>query len=62
MDLPIAIIRRTKGNKSIVIKKIVMNTILLHEKAANIINSTASGPRVAVKLEPNVCVVKSKAL
>ena len=33
-----------------------------HEMAANIINSSAFGPRVAVELEPNVCVVKSKAL
>ena len=39
-----------------------MNTITLQERAANVINSTTLGPRVAVELEPNVCVVKSKAL
>ena len=26
--------------------------------AANVINSTTLGPRVAVKLEPDVCVIK----
>ena len=29
---------------------------------ANVINTTTLGPRAAVELEPNVCVVKSKAL
>jgi len=37
-------------------------TILDQERAANIINSTTLDPGVAVELEPNVCVVKSKAL
>ena len=39
---------------------IKMSTIALQEKAANVINSTTLGPWVAVELEPNVCVVKSK--
>ena len=36
--------------------KITMSTITLQERAANVINSTTLGPRVAVELEPNVCV------
>ena len=39
-----------------------MNTITVQERAANVINSATPGPRVVVELEPNVCVVKSKAL
>ena len=44
--------------------KITMSTITLQERTANVINATTLGPRVAVELEPNVCVcvVKSKAL
>ena len=54
MDLPI--IRKIIANKN------TIYTIVLHRRAANAINnSTASGPE-AVKFEPNVCVVKSKAL
>ena len=47
--------------KKIGSKNTTINTILLQGRAADIINPTASGPEV-VKLEPNVCVVKSKAL
>ena len=41
---------------------IVISTIKPHETIASVINSATPGPRVAVELEPNVCVVKSKAL
>ena len=41
--------------------RIRTSTITLRERAANVINSTTPGPKVAVELEPNVCVVKSKA-
>ena len=36
--------------------RITTSTITLQERAANVINSTTLGPRVAVELEPNVCV------
>ena len=39
---------------------IVLSTVTVHEMAANVINSTTLCPRVAVELEPNVCVVKLK--
>ena len=38
---------------------IVLSTITVQERAPNVINSTL-GPRVAVELEPDVCVVKLK--
>ena len=41
---------------------IIINTIILQEMAANVINSTTLGPRVAVELEPIVCVLCAKAL
>ena len=36
--------------------RITMSGITLQERAANIINSTTLGSRIAVELEPNVCV------
>ena len=53
MDLPF--IRKNIANKN------TISTNKLHGRAAYIIKSTASGAE-AVKFEPNVCVVKSKAL
>ena len=38
------------------------STITLQERAANAINSTTLGTRVAVELEPNVCVKTLKVL
>ena len=43
-------------------RAIVINTIILQEMAANVISSTTLCPRIAVEMEPNVCVIKSKAL
>ena len=40
--------------------KITMSTITVQERAANTINSTTPGPRVAVELEPNVCVANQR--
>ena len=40
--------------------KITISTITVHERAAKVINSTTLGPRVAVELEPNVCVVNQR--
>ena len=54
--LPIAVFQNKSG-----ITTTILNTTILHGRAANIINPTASGTG-AVKLEPNVCVVKSKTL
>ena len=55
--LPIAVIQNKSG-----ITTTILNTTILHGRAAYIIsNLTASGTG-AVKLEPNVCVVKSKTL
>ena len=51
---------RSKHGKRIAV--IIISAIALQEMAANVINSTTLGPRVAVELDPNVCVVKSKAL
>ena len=33
---------------------------MLQERAANVMSSTTLGPRVAVELEPIVCVMKIK--
>ena len=41
---------------------IIKRTITVQEMEANVINSTTPGPRVAVELEPNVCVGKLKTL
>ena len=41
---------------------IIVMTMILEEMAANVISSTKLGPRVAVEMEPNVCVVKSKSV
>ena len=41
---------------------IVTATITAQEMAANVINSTTLGPKVAVELEPIVCMMKSKTL
>ena len=40
----------------------IPSTITTQERAASVMNSTTLGLRVAVELEPNVCVVKSKAV
>ena len=37
--------------------RIITDTITVEERAANVINSTTLGPRVAVELDPNVCEV-----
>ena len=41
---------------------ITISTITVHERAANTINSTTLGPRLAVELEPNVCVWQIKGI
>ena len=44
----------------IIERRTTLSTIIPQERAANTINSTTLGPRLAVELEPNVCVANQR--